>query len=173
LTMVEAVRAMKTGSDITVMFYIDRDGGVSHSMAGTGKSREQFYDAIVQQMRRGVIREYKRVICFDHDVLANDHELRSGILRVGQGPGTVDKSMGEHCRMTLEMPRCSIYIAPVLIRIIGVVFYGSDKVSMSVETVDRETGGRSPLGIMYFHDPPNGEIIEQFREIEHATERRM
>ena len=75
--------------------------------------------------------------------------------------------------MTLEMPRCSIYIAPVLIRIIGVVFYGSDKVSMSVETVDRETGGRSPLGIMYFHDPPNGEIIEQFREIEHATERRM
>lgn len=124
-------------------------------------------------MRRGVIREYKRIICFDPDVLANDHELQSGILRVGEGPGTVDKSMGEHCRMTLEMPRCSIYVAPVFIRIIGIVFYGADKVSTSVETVDRETGGRSPLGIMYFHDPPNGEIIEQFRQLERATERRM
>lgn len=29
LTMVEAVRAMKPGSDITVMFYIDRDGAVA------------------------------------------------------------------------------------------------------------------------------------------------
>ena len=26
---------------------------------------------------------------------------------------------------------------------------------------------------MFFHDPPNGELIEQFRQIERATERRM
>ena len=173
VTMVEAVRAIKPGSDITIMLYIDRDGGRSRSLAGTDKAREQFYDSIVQQMRRGLIREYKRFICFDHDVLANNHELQSGILRIGEGPGTVDKTVGEHCRMMLETPRCSVDVAPVFMRTLAIGLYGEDKVSMSVETVDRETGDRSLLGVMYFHDPPNGEIIEQFRQIERATERRM
>jgi len=75
--------------------------------------------------------------------------------------------------MMLETPRCSVYVAPVFMRAFAIVFYGADKVSMSVETVDRETGYRSLLGVMYFHDPPNGEIIEQFRQIERTTERRM
>ena len=76
----------ETGSDFTVMFHADRDGGRSHSYAGTDKAREQFYDLIMQQMRRGVIREFKRLVCFDPDVLANDHELQSGILHSVRDP---------------------------------------------------------------------------------------
>jgi hypothetical protein len=44
---------------------------------------------------------------------------------------------------------------------------------MSVETIDQTTGVRAVAGVMFFHDPPNGEIVEQFRQIERATERRM
>ena len=44
---------------------------------------------------------------------------------------------------------------------------------MTVETADQNTGGRTVLGVMLFSDPPNGEIIEQFRQMERATERRM
>jgi hypothetical protein len=127
----------------------------------------------MQEMRRGVIREYKRLICFDHDVFANDHELQSGALRVGEGPGTIPKTAGEHCREMLKTPGCSLYAAPVVMRNFVIALYGTDKASMSVETVDRETGARSPFGVMFFHDPPNGEIIEQFRQIERMTEKRM
>jgi len=75
-TTIEAVGAMKPGSDLTVVLYFDRDGSPSRSLFYTDKSREQFYASIMQQMKRGVIREYKRLICFDPDVLADDHELQ-------------------------------------------------------------------------------------------------
>src|SRR5215831_5291642 len=75
-TTIEAVGAMKPGSDLTVVLYFDRDGSRSRSLFYTDKSREQFYASIMQQMKRGVIREYKRLICFDPDVLADDHELQ-------------------------------------------------------------------------------------------------
>ena len=68
---------------------------------------------------------------------------------------------------------CSLYVAPVVLRSYTVGLYGTDKVSMSVDTVNQDTGVRQVAGIMFFYDPPNGEIIEQFRQIERATERRM
>lgn len=168
---IEAVKAMKPGSDFTVMLYVDRDGGRSDAYIIADQSREQFYASIMEQLRRGVIREYTRLICFDHEVLANDPELRSGILRVGEGPGTISKSLAEHCRLMLETPRCFVYVAPVIMRNF-IALYGTDKASMTVDTITRETGARSVLGAMLFHDPPNGEIVEQFRQIERAAERR-
>jgi hypothetical protein len=171
--VVGAVKAMKPGSDLTMMLYFDRDGGYSYSLAVTDWAREQLYPSIMQGMKRGVIRDYKRLICFDHDIFVNNHELQSGALRVGEGPGTIAKTVGEHCREMLKTPGCSLYAAPVVMRNIVIGLYGTDKASMTVETVDRETGARSPLGVMFFHDPPNGEIIEQFRQIVRETERRM
>ena len=105
-------------------------------------------------------------------MLANDHELRSGILRVGEGPGTIGRELGNHCRLVMETKGCSLYIAPVVLRAF-VEMYGVDKVSLSVETTDPNTGGRAIAGSLFFSDPPNGEIIEQFRQMERATERRM
>ena len=170
---IEAVKAMKPGSDYTAMLYVDREGGHSDAYIVADQAREQFYASIMEQLRSGVIREYKRLICFDHDVLANDPELRSGVLKVGEGPGTMSKIVAEHCRLMLETPRCFVYVAPVVMRNNFIAFYGTDKTSMSVDTFVRETGSRSVLGVMLFHDPPNGEIVEQFRQIERAAERRM
>ena len=56
---------------------------------------------------------------------------------------------------------------------ISVLLFGTEKVAIEVRTVDQETGRQSIAGLMQFHDPPNGEIIEQFRQQERATERRM
>ena len=72
----------------------------------------------------------------------------------------------------MESKGCSLYVAPVILRHF-IVFYGVDKVSMTVETTDQNTGGRALAGAMFFSDPPNGEIIEQFRQMERETERRM
>jgi hypothetical protein len=41
------------------------------------KAREEAFVLLLEQLRRSVIREYKRIICFDPDVLAKDQELRS------------------------------------------------------------------------------------------------
>ena len=43
----------------------------------------------------------------------------------------------------------------------------------TVETADQDTGGRTAVGVIFFCDPPNGEIIEQLLQMERATERRM
>ncbi len=82
--IVEAVKAMSPGSDLTIMHYVSPEGGSERMV--TDEVREQVFGAIMEQLKRGTIREYKRIICFDHDVLANDHELKSGILRVREGP---------------------------------------------------------------------------------------
>ncbi len=169
--LVEAVNAMRPGSDLTLMLHLSSEGG--REMAFTDEARQILYRAIMEQLNRGTIREYKRLLCFDADVLVNDHDLRSGILHVGEGPGTISRSIGEHCRLMLATMRCSIYVAPVVLRSYAVGLFGTDKVSMSVDTVDQDTGARTYVGVMFFHDPPNGEIIEQFRQIERATERRM
>ncbi len=169
----EAVKAIRPGSDYTVMLYVgSAGGGETFFLNNLVGRREKTYNAALEQLKRGTIREYKRIICFDHDVLANDPELKSGILRVGEGPGTVDRSIGEHCRLMMETKGCSLYVAPAVLRSI-VILYGSDKVSMSVETAEQTTGGRVTAGILFFSDPPNGEIIEQFRQMERETERRM
>jgi hypothetical protein len=167
---IDSVRTMKPGSDYTVMLYIDREGG---SPTGGMQGREAIYRTILEQLKRGTIREYKRLICFDRDVLASDPELKSGVLRVGEGPGTINRDLGEHCRFMLETKGCALYIAPVVLRSNTVVFIGADKVNETVDTVDQETGTRTIVGGLFFYDPPNGEIIEQFRQIERATERRM
>ena len=80
--------------------------------------------------------------------------------------------MGEHCRQIMETKGCSLYVAPAVLRL-NVVLYGVDKVSISVETAERNTGGRLAAGLIFFSGPPNGEIVEQFRQMERETERRM
>ena len=80
--------------------------------------------------------------------------------------------MGEHCRLMLGTRGCSLYVAPALVRqYVGL--FGTDKACTSVETFDQDTGTQAVAGMMFFYDPPNGEIIEQFRQIERATEKRM
>ncbi len=170
LTVVtEAVKAMSPGSDLTMMYYAPRGG---NERLFAQQTYERFYSAVIEALKRGTMREYKRIICFDQDVLSNDHELKSGVLRVGEGPGTIPRHVGDHCRLMMETKGCSLYVAPVVFRaIVGLI--GADKVSMTVETTDQNTGGRAVLGIILFCDPPNGEIVEQFRQIERSTEKRM
>ena len=86
--------------------------------------RERNLGRILEQQGRGVIHEYKRIICFDRSVLANDPELKSGVLRVGEGPGTIDRGMGEHCRLMLETKNCSLFVAPAILQS-TVIFYGA------------------------------------------------
>jgi hypothetical protein len=164
--LIEAVKAMKPGSDLTMMLHVSLEGG---SFASPGP----FFGAVMEQLNRGTIREYKRLLCFDPDVLVNDHDLKSGILRVGEGLGTINRVLGEHCRLMLATKGCSVYVAPVVLRSFIVGLYGTDKVSMTVDTMDQDTGARAVTGVLLFSDPPNGEIVEQFRQIERATERRM
>jgi len=125
-----------------------------------------------QQVVGGSDQEYKLIICFDHAVLTNDSELRSGVLRVGEGAGTIDRTMGNHCRLMIETKGCSLYVAPAVVRTI-VTFYGTEKVGINIYTADENTASTAPRGVILFCDPPNGEIIEQFKQFERATERRM
>ncbi len=126
----------------------------------------------MEWLKRGTIREYKRIICFDNVVLANDHDLRTGILRVGEGPGTIDRTMGNHCHTMLTTKKCSLFVTPAIYRAI-VTLYGTDKISFTVESADPDAEGRQIAGTIFFSDPPNGDIVEQFRQMERATERRM
>ena len=102
----------------------------------------------------------------------NDPELRSGVLCVGEGAGTIDRPMGEHCRLMMKTKGCSLFVAPAILQN-TVILYGTDNVVMTLETVTGVRGGRKFAGALVFCDPPNSEIIEQFRQIERATERRM
>jgi hypothetical protein len=104
VAFVEAMKAMSPGSDLTVVYYFDSDGG--KETAVWKKARDTVFSSILELLKRGTIREYKRIVCFDHDVLANDHELKSGLLRVGEGPGTIGRVMGDHCRRMMERQRC-------------------------------------------------------------------
>jgi hypothetical protein len=171
--VVQAVKSVSPGSDITIMYYLGLEGGKEALFAKEARdSREELYNTILEMLKNGTIREFKRIICFDHDVLENDRELEAGILRVGEGPGTIDSLMGDHCRLLLRNKGCSLYVAPVVFRAI-VGLYGVDKASITVDTVDQGAGARRVAGVLVFHDPPNGEIIEQFRQIVRTTERRM
>jgi len=168
--IVESTKAIKPGSELTVMIYYGAEGGGETAVAR--EAREQIFAAAMEQVKRGTIKEYKRLVCFDRDVFENDHAVRSGILRVDKGPATIDRQVGEHLRLMMITKGCSVYVAPVVLRCI-VGFYGADKVSLTVDTADQETGARRIAGVMSFYDPPNAEIIEQLRQIERATERRM
>ena len=171
--IVEGVKAMSPGSDITIMFYSGSEGGKESLLAKEGHAiREKLFTSILERLNRGTMREYKRIICFDHDVFASDHELKSGVLRIGEGPGTIDRMIGDHCRRMMATKGCSLFVAPVVFQSV-VILYGVDKVSISFETVDQGAGGRRIAGSLFFCDPPNGEIVEQFRQIERETERRM
>ena len=171
--LAEAVKALSPGSDYTIMYYVGPEGGGEEPLSKATKTlREDFYRAVLEQLKRGAIREYKRIICFDTDVLANDQELKAGVLRVGEGPGTINRAMGEHCRQIMETKGCSLYVAAAVLRI-NVILYGLHQVSTSIEAAQRDTGGRLAAGTIFFYDPPNGEIVEQFRQMERETERRM
>jgi hypothetical protein len=168
----QAVKTMSPGSDYTVMYNYGSEGGGESSLGIGPQAFTDSVDALLERVKQGKVREYKRIICFDRDVLANDPELRSGVLRVGEGPGTIDRAMGEHCRLMVNTKGCSLYVAPEVVHGI-VAFFGVEKMCISVETTDQATGGRTTGGAILFYDPPNGEIIEQFRQMERETERRM
>jgi hypothetical protein len=170
VAVVDALEAMSPDSDLTIMIYFGSEGGKEEIVSREG--RDKIFSSIEGLLKRGMIREYKRIICFDYDVLASDPESKSGVLRVGEGPGTIPRAMAEHCRLMMANKACSLYVAPVVFR--GVIgLYGVNKVAISVETVDQGAGGRRIAGMMLFSDPPNGEIIEQFRQMERATEKQM
>jgi hypothetical protein len=172
VAVIEGVQAMSPGSDYTVMFYMGADGGSPIFNEEAELGREELYSVTLELLKRGTIREYKRIICFDNDVLANDHELKSGILRVGEGPRTIDRLTGDHCRVMMATKNCSLYVAPAVFR--GVLaLFGADKASITLEAADQDAGRRRIAGTLTFSDPPNGEIVEQFRQMERATERRM
>ena len=171
----EAQKTIKPGSDYTVMYYVGAEE--SETVAATrtremNSVREKYYKQTFELLRNGTIRVYKRLMCFDNDVLANDPELKSGILRVGEGAGTITRQMGEQCRRMMETKGCSLYVAPAVLRF-HVMLFGVDKVAVTVDTADQRTGRRTAAGVIFFSDPPNGEIIEQFRQIERETERHM
>ena len=168
---IETTKTMSPGSDITIMFYFGADGGSPFTKDAEVR-RQELYDVILEQLKRGTIREYKRIVCFDNNVLAKDPELKSGILCVGVGPGTIDRLSGDHCRLLMETKGCSLYVAPAIFRGI-LTLYGMDKASITLESADQDAGGRRIAGSLFFCAPPNGEIVEQFRQIERATERRM
>jgi hypothetical protein len=168
----EAIKTIKPGSDYTVMYYVPGDEGFALWKETSAVAvREKNFSHVLELLKVGTIREYKRLVCFDYEVLASDPELKSGILRVGEGPGTISRQMGEHCRRMMETKGCSLYVAPAVLRFI-VILYGADKVAITVDTAER-TGGRTAVGVIFFSDPPNGEIIEQFRQMERETEKRM
>src|SRR5262245_39158801 len=73
-----AVKAVRAGSDLRMMIWLGSQEG--RERAVPDEAQEQVFGSITEQLRRGTIREYKRILCFDHDVLANDLELKSGIL---------------------------------------------------------------------------------------------
>lgn len=108
--VIEQVRSLKPESDLTTMFYVSAEGVNRYN----DPKRLELYRVILEEMKQGAIREYKRIMCFDHDVLANDSELRSGVLRVGEGPGTIDRVSGDHCRLLLETRGCFLFVAPAL-----------------------------------------------------------
>jgi len=163
----DAVMTISPGTEYTVMYYVRRGLNPMEVQA-----REAALAVVVEQVRGGTIREYKRIICFDPEVLEGDQELKSGVLRVGEGPGTIDKAMGEHCRLIMSMKACSLFVAPARLQS-TVVLYGSDKAAMTVETFSQDERSRTIAGILFFCEPPNGEIIEEFGHIERETERRM
>jgi hypothetical protein len=114
-SILDAVRAMKPGSDLTFMTYIGSEGGSERVI--TEEARKLLFSVVMEQLKRGMIREYKRLLCFDYDLLENNLELKSGILRVGERPGTITRQLGEHCRLLMETKGCSLYVAPVILKI--------------------------------------------------------
>ena len=82
--VIETLKAMRPGSDLTFLIWVSAEGGKETVL--TEEVRERALSSARELVKRGTIREYKQILCFDHNVLANDHELRSGILRVGEGP---------------------------------------------------------------------------------------
>jgi hypothetical protein len=169
---VEAVKSMRPGADLTIMIYFVSEGPIEGQSAAVDEGLKQLYSAIEERLKRGTVHEYKRLRCFEREVLEKNHELKSGILPVGKGPGTIGRQVGEHCRFMMETKGCSLYVAPTVLRSI-ISLYGTDTASMSVETADQQTGARSTAGVIFFYDPPNSEIIEELRQIERAAERRM
>ena len=149
----EAVKTISPGGDYTVMYYFGSEGGEESSLLREMNAiREKTLSLVLARLKLGTLREYKRIICFDHDVLANDRDLKTGVLRVGQGPGTIDRKMGEPCRLMIETKGCSLYVAPALLRSV-VSLYGTDRVSVSVELAQQDTGGRLAVESTFFCDP--------------------
>jgi hypothetical protein len=165
------IESLAAGSDFTSIYYFGREGGGIGFDREAAAARGKVLASLLERQKNGTIREYKRIICFDPDVLVSDPDLKAGVLRVGQGPGTIDRGMGEHCRLMMETKGCSLYVAPTVLWA-SIILYGSDKASITVDPLGQAAGGRTSA-MMFFYDPPNGEVIEKCRQIERETERRM
>jgi hypothetical protein len=154
VAVADAVKAISPDSALTIMYYSGSEGGgESRSSEGMNSFLDNIYRSILEQVRRGTVREYKSIFCFDHDVLANDPELKSGVLRVGEGPGTIDRARADHCRVVMQTRGCSLYVAPAVLRM-HVCLYGSDRVSITLETAEQDTGVRNIAGPCSFATRP-------------------
>jgi hypothetical protein len=103
------------------------------------------FGILLDGVRLGRIGDYRRITCFDRDVLIANDDLKSGILRVGEGPGTIERALGEHCREMMKTKRCSLFVAPAVFR--GTVaFIGANKVYISVETALEDPADEGLLG---------------------------
>src|SRR5215467_10880240 len=96
------IESLARGSNFTSIYYFGREGGGIGLNTEAAAARSKVLASLLERQKNGTIREYKRIICFDPDVLISDPDLKSGVLRVGQGPGTIDREMGEHCRLMME-----------------------------------------------------------------------
>ena len=57
-SIVEAVKAMSPGSDITIMFYSGSEGGKESLLAKEGHAiREKLFSSILERLNRGTMRE--------------------------------------------------------------------------------------------------------------------
>lgn len=161
-TMLES---MKPDDEVRVIAYYGRQGGIEDREADEAKShRTRYFDCLLDLAQNGKIQRYERVICFDKETYEQDVALKRRELVVGKGPGTVTRHMAEHCERMKPMERCSVQLAPARFNA-DIVMLGNQRIVMSVDTVDHDTGIRKTAGALVFSSPPNEEIVRTLRRI--------
>ena len=173
----QLLRTLKSGSDVTFMIHIPRhqlELASYADFAGSGSEAglKVVLRTLLELVDTGTIREYRRIICFDHGLFSESSELKSGTLKVGNGPDKVWGFIAEHCRQMVTRKKCSVYVAPAIVQN-DVFLYGSDKAGLTLKRFDSERGILQLAYGFFFSDPPNSEIIEELRLIIRDTEKRM
>lgn len=68
----EALSALRPGVDLTVFTYFDSQGGGALEVNQEAYAiRDKTVGAFLERTKAGTLREYKRIICFDDEALAN------------------------------------------------------------------------------------------------------
>jgi hypothetical protein len=171
------VRELKPGSDFTAMIHIPRQGRENVGLNDFGrpdaeKNLKEFFRTMLELVDAGTIREYRRIICFEPDIFARSADLKSGILRVGDGPEMIWGLIAEHCRLMTGRKQCSAYLAPAIVQN-DIFLFGTGMAAITLRRFDPGSGVLQQAYGFFFSDPPNSEIIEELRRIVMDTEKRM